>query len=118
MVMCTDRAGITTVNCALPTFNNRHGASDRILDFLDWKLAAANRRQVLEHCSFAWMKQHADKFVTRFESGESMFKAGGFIRKGRTGDHKALLSAAQEQQILQRAGELLPGDCLRFLSLT
>jgi hypothetical protein len=63
------------------------------------------------------MKQHADKFVTRFEDGQSMFKPGGFIRKGQSGDHKNLMSTEQEQTILQRARELLPKDCLRFIGI-
>ncbi|MCI0506981.1 MAG: sulfotransferase domain-containing protein [Gammaproteobacteria bacterium] len=98
--------------------NDLDGAIERILGFLGWQLASASRCKVLEYCSFTWMKQRAEKFVTRFESGESMFKPGGFIRKGQTGDHKVLLSPAQEQQILQRARELLPGDCLRFVGIT
>ncbi|WP_455208738.1 sulfotransferase domain-containing protein [Kaarinaea lacus] len=97
--------------------NNLNSAIEQILGFLGWQLAAANRTKVLEFCSFTWMKQHTEKFVTRNESGISMFKTGGFIRKGRTGDHKNLMRPEQEAQIMQRAKELLPKDCLRFIGI-
>jgi len=89
----------------------------RILDFLDWQLTKGERTKVSEYCSFAWMKQHAEKFVTRFEDGTSMFMPGGFIRKGQTGDHKNLMRREQEQKILQRARELLSEDCLHFIGI-
>jgi len=90
---------------------------DQLLKFLGWQLTEEERYKVSEYCSFPWMKQHADKFVTRFEDGRSMFNPGGFIRKGKTGDHKNLMSKEQELLILQRARETLPEDCLNFIDI-
>jgi len=97
--------------------NNLENCIDRILLFLNWSLADDARATVLTHCSFAWMKQHNEKFATRFESGQPMFKADSFIRKGKVGDHKNGLSPQQEQRILERARQELPEDCLEFIGL-
>ena len=90
---------------------------DRIVAFLGWSITPAQRTAAIEHSSFAWMKQHADKFTRQLGSDEPVFRPGGFIRKGTVGDHKMQLSEAQEQRILGKARELLPRDCLEFLSL-
>jgi len=97
--------------------NDLESCIDRILSFLNWQLDESTRPAVLEYCSFAWMRKHRSKFVTRFENGESMFQPEGFIRKGQVGDHKNLLSAKQEQMILDRAKSELPEDCLQFIGL-
>ena len=89
----------------------------QIESFLDWKLDAVHLEKVIEYCSFPWMKQHTEKFSARSETGESLFKPGGFIRKGKVGDHKSLMSPKQEQRILDRAEETLPADCLRFIGV-
>ena len=89
---------------------------DRILQFLGWQITATQRDAVNEYISFDWMKAHTDKFTVSHR-GEPLFKPGGFIRKGQVGDHKQQLSKAQEQQILNRANELLADDCLDFLGL-
>ena len=89
---------------------------DRILQFLGWQITATQRDAVNEYISFDWMKAHTDKFTVSHR-GEPLFKPGGFIRKGQVGDHKQQLSKAQEQQILNRANELLADDCLEFLGL-
>lgn len=90
---------------------------DRLLAFLDWKLAPSARERVLEYCSFAWMKQHADRFATRLPSGASSFRPQTFIRKGKTGDHATLLDPVQERAIIERARRVLPEDCVDFLGL-
>jgi len=46
-----------------------------------------------------------------------LFKPGGFIRKGKTGDHKTKLSADQEQKILQKARDELEPACLEYLNI-
>jgi hypothetical protein len=89
---------------------------DRILGFLDWEISPAQRKAVNEYISFDWMKAHADKFIAKSQ-GRPMFKPGGFIRKGRIGDHKQQLSAVQEQRILDKATEVLETECLRYLRL-
>ncbi len=91
---------------------------DRIIAFLGWPITPAERAAAIKHSSFAWMKQHADKFTRQLSSDEPVFRTGGFIRKGTVGDHKAHLSKAQEQRILAEARDVLPQDCLEFLALT
>ena len=90
---------------------------DQILNFLNWSLNETQKQNVLKFSSFDWMRQHNDKFVVRFDNGESMFKPKGFIRKGQVGDHKNLMSTEQEARIIQRAEKELPEDCLRYLDL-
>lgn len=90
---------------------------DKILGFLNWSLTSDEKLKVLKYSSFAWMKKHNDKFAARFDSGESMFETDGFIRKGQVGDHKNLLNPEQEAQIVERAKQELPEDCIRFLNL-
>jgi len=90
---------------------------DQLLIFLDWQLAAEYRPRVLEYCSFAWMKNHSEKFSTFDDSQESYFKPGTFIRKGQVGDHKNLITQEQEKRILDRARQVLPTECLGFLNI-
>lgn len=97
--------------------NDLASCIERILQFLGWPVTDKVRPVILEHCSFAWMQQHDEKFATRFENGELMFKPKRFIRKGQVGDHKTRLSPEQEQMILEKAKKDLPQDCLDFLGL-
>ena len=90
---------------------------DRLLKFLHWRTTAAEHNDVIEYCSFAWMKSHSEKFIAKLDDGDLVFKPGGFIRKGHVGDHKDLLSTEQEMRIVEKAQETLPRDCLRFLGL-
>ena len=94
-----------------------NSCAQQILSFLGWELDKTKLEKALEFCSFPWMKQHSEKFTARSETGESLFKPGGFIRKGQVGDHKSLMDPEQEQRILDRAKEYLPADCLRFIGL-
>jgi hypothetical protein len=93
------------------------GAIDRIIEFLGWDISAVQRTAAIEYSSFDWMKQHADKFTRQLSSDEPVFKPGGFIRKGTTGDYKTKLSAEQEARVLAKARELLTDDCLEFLQI-
>lgn len=90
---------------------------DKILEFLNWNLSDEQKDKVLLYSSFSWMREHDEKFVMRFDNGESMFKPKGFIRKGQVGDHKNLMTAEQEARIIERARKDLPEDCLRYLDL-
>ena len=90
---------------------------NRIAKFLNWTIADKARTAILHHCSFSWMKQHDDKFATRFDNGEPMFEPSRFIRKGKVGDHKKALNQQQEQRILERAQKDLPAACLQFFGL-
>lgn len=90
---------------------------DRLLDFLGWNLSIKQKKDAMEHCSFAWMKKNSDKFIPRFKNGNPMFQPGGFIRKGKTGDHVNMISPQQEKRIISRAKDILPADCLSFLGI-
>ena len=89
---------------------------DQILAFLGWQLTEAQRKHVNEYISFKWMKTHSNKFIED-ANGKPAFKPGGFIRKGKVGDHKTQLSADQEHAILKKAHEELETDCISFLGL-
>lgn len=92
-------------------------ALDRILAFLDIELTQTQRERVLEHSTFSWMKQNSERFTRISDWGMNLFKPGGFIRKGRVGGYKELLTWDQEQQILKRAQAMLEPACLDFLGL-
>jgi hypothetical protein len=92
-------------------------AITRIADFLGWPLTPGIHERVVHFASFAWMKANSHRFAGRHTDGSPMFRPGGFIRKGETGDHKTQLSPAQEARILRRCHQELPRDCLAYLAL-
>lgn len=91
-------------------------AMDSIVNFLDWELTAEQKKKALQYASFRWMKQNAQRFMMH-RNGKPVFKQGGFIRRGQSGDGKAHLSPQQEQAILQKAHELLDDACLTYLGI-
>ncbi len=93
------------------------GAMARIADFLGWSPTPEALERAVQHSSFAWMKAHSDRFAGRNADGSPMFRPGGFIRKGATGDHKTHLTPEQEARILTRCREVLTADCLAYLDL-
>lgn len=90
----------------------------RIIGFLGWELTDEQLKKVKEYSSFAWMKAHTERFETPLREGETCFKPMQFIRQGKVGDHKTLLSKEQEIRILIRARHELDRDCLVFLNLS
>ena len=63
------------------------------------------------------MKAHDEKFSGQTEPGNSSFKPGTFIRQGKVGAYKDLITPELEKKILDRAhAELEPG-CLYFLGI-
>ena len=93
------------------------GSIGQILDFLGWSITNDQLNRVLELCSFKWMKENAQRFMHHSEHGVPHFKADGFIRRGQTGDGKALLTAEQEKRVLDLARDRLEPDCLEFLGI-
>ena len=91
---------------------------DQIITFLGWDITPDQRSKVLEYSSFEWMKTHSEKFTRQGGSAKPSFKPGGFIRKGRVGDHKTKLSTEQEWRILEKARQWLEPECLEFLGLS
>jgi hypothetical protein len=63
------------------------------------------------------MKAHDEKFSGQTESGEASFKPGRFIRQGKVGAYKELITPALEKKILGRAHAELEPECLRFLGI-
>jgi hypothetical protein len=89
----------------------------RIADFLGWPLSSEALERAAHYSSFSWMKAHSERFAGRNADGTPMFRPGGFIRKGQTGDHKTQLTPEQEAKILRRCRQDLPPDCLAYLGL-
>ena len=90
---------------------------ERIVKFLQWKIAEDRKKTIMEFCSFNWMKEYSDRFTHRDESGNLFFVTGSFIRRGRVGDYRQLLSETQQKRILETAKEELESSCLDFLGL-
>jgi aryl sulfotransferase len=92
-------------------------AIDRISAFLGWQVSAEGRARAIEHSSFAWMKQHSEKFTRMSKDGPTLFKAGTFIRQGKVGGHGAELTQQQSEALLARARKELPRECLEYLGI-
>ena len=90
---------------------------EEIAAFLGWELSAEQKAKVLEYSSFDWMKAHDDKFSGQNDSGKPSFKPGRFIRQGKVGAYKELLTPELEKKILDRARAELEPECLRFLGI-
>lgn len=90
---------------------------DQIVDFLGWDVTPAQKEAAIKCSSFEWMKRHDEKFSSQGDSGKPLFKSGQFIRQGKVGKYKEEMSQEQELQILDKAGETLEPECLKFLEL-
>lgn len=90
---------------------------DRIVDFLGWEVSPEQRKRALEYSSFAWMKAHDEKFSSQGDGDKPIFKPGQFIREGKVGRHREMMSPAQEQRVLDKARDMLETECLLFLGL-
>lgn len=90
---------------------------DQIAAFLGWVLTPEQKAKVLKYSSFDWMKAHDEKFSGQTESGKAPFKPGRFIRQGKVGAYKELITPELEKKILDRAHAELEPECLRFLGI-
>ncbi len=90
---------------------------DDIADFLKWSMTEEQKQRVLEYSSFDWMKAHDKKFSSQGNNGKQVFKPGKFVRQGKVGSYKDLMSPEQEQRIMNKASEMFEPECLRFLEL-
>lgn len=90
---------------------------DQITNFLQWTVTAQQKEDVLKYSSFAWMKAHDEKFSSQGANDIPVFKPGKFIRQGKVGKYKDLMSPQQEQRIINKAQEMLTAECLNFLEL-
>lgn len=93
------------------------GGMDKIAAFLGWELTAEQKAKALEYSSFEWMKAHDEKFSQQAGTRNPAFKPGQFIRQGKVGSYKELVTPELEQKILNRARAELEPECLRFLEI-
>ena len=91
---------------------------DSIVNFLQWEVSAEQKNTVLEYSSFEWMKAHDEKFSSQGNDGKPVFKPGKFVRQGKVGGYRGLMTAEQEASILEKARTMLESDCLYFLELS
>jgi aryl sulfotransferase len=90
------------------------GEMRAIADFLDIDVPDAQWNVIIEHCSFEYMKAHADQMTPL---GGAIFDGGGetFINKGLNGRWKDVLSDAESAAYMAKALEMLGPDCARWL---
>ena len=90
---------------------------ERIADFLGWSLTPAQKAAALTFSSFDWMKAHDEKFSRQISSKQPTFKPGQFIRQGRVGSYRELITPELERKILDRVVAELEPECRRFLGV-
>ncbi len=98
------------------------GNLDKIISFLQWPVNDSQKQTVMEFSSFDWMKAHDEKFSSQGVSAgghnsKPVFKPGKFVRQGKVGDYRELMTVEQEHKILLKAKKLLEPECIRFLEL-
>ena len=87
----------------------------RIADFLDIPIDGSRWDEIVEYCSFDWMKRHATKSVPL----AGAFWDGGaqtFINKGQNGRWRDTLNAHEVVEYERRAVEELGEECARWLA--
>lgn len=91
------------------------GEMRRIAAFLDIDVPRERWPQILEHCSFDYMKAHAEQ-VTPL--GGAIFEGGAktFINKGVNGRWRDVLSPEESLAYEHMAVEKLGADCARWLA--
>lgn len=91
------------------------GEMRAIAAFLDCDIPEDRWPQILEHCSFDWMKTHAENVAPL---GGAIFEGGAqtFINKGVNGRWKDVLSAEDIAAYEARALAELGPDCARWLA--
>jgi aryl sulfotransferase len=91
------------------------GEMRRIARFLEIEIPAAAWPKILEHCSFDYMKSHADKSAPL---GGILWEGGGgsFINKGVNGRWREVLSEEDVAAYEARALAELGPECARWLA--
>jgi aryl sulfotransferase len=91
------------------------GEMREIAAFLEIDVPTAKWPPILDHCSFAYMKAHADMVAPL---GGQIFEGGGesFINKGVNGRWRDVLSAEESAAYERMALEKLGPDCARWLA--
>ena len=90
------------------------GQISRVADFLDVPLDDFSRKRILHHCSFEWMKDHAERHV---EGGGKWLRGGAasFINKGVNGRWTELFNSADIAEYEARAHAELGAECAAWL---
>jgi len=86
-----------------------------IADFLGCDVPPARWPQILEHCTFAWMKAHAENVTPM---GGAIFEGGAqsFVHKGVNGRWRDVLTADDVAAYERRALAELGPECARWLA--
>merc|ERR1712137_994657 len=71
---------------------NHTGTVRKVATFLGYDLPLSTFDRVCEYTSFAWMKEHGDKFSFQHVSPVPIIQPGGMVRKGEIGGGKRALS--------------------------
>jgi aryl sulfotransferase len=90
------------------------GSIRRIADFIEIEIDESVFPDILEHCSFAYMKRHADKMSP---PDENTVAGGGdtFMNKGERGRWRDVLSLEEIAKCDDLADLHLSADCARWL---
>ncbi len=91
------------------------GQIRRIADFLETPIYPERWPAILEHCSFEWMKQHADLSAPL---GGGLWQGGAstFINRGTNGRWRDVLTAADIARYEATAERELGAECARWLA--
>jgi aryl sulfotransferase len=91
------------------------GAIRRLSEFLEVPVQPSAMPRVLEHCSFEYMRENADRMAPR---GGVAWEGGGktFINKGTNGRWREMLSQSDIDEYESRASEKLGIDCAKWLA--
>ena len=91
------------------------GEMQAIADFLDIQVPKDAWPAMVEHCSFDYMKAHADKVAPL---GGAVFEGGAsdFMNKGVNGRWRDTLSEAESHDYEKMAVEKLGPDCARWVA--
>ena len=86
-----------------------------IAAFLDIPINESRWEAIVEHCSFSWMKEHAQKCVAL---GGAFWDGGAaaFINKGVNGRWSDTLNQEESAEYEQRAEAELGSECARWLA--
>jgi len=90
------------------------GEMRAIADFLEIDVPQAKWPEIVEHCTFDWMKAHPERHAP---GGGAFWEGGGdtFIHKGVNGRWRDVLSPAESLAYERMAEERLGAECARWL---
>jgi len=92
------------------------GSIRRVADFLEIEIDETRHPQIVEHCSFDYMKAHAE---TVAPLGGALWQGGAktFVNKGTNGRWQGTLTAAEIAAYQAKAQAELGPDCARWLAM-